>query len=208
VKALRGLYPIVNIAKSEARTLEPIVRTFADVGVPLLQLRAKHATHDERLALVERFLVWLRGTGTELVVNDDVLAAVTAGAPWVHVGQGDTAVAEIRRRHPMLRVGVSTHSVAQVDVALAVQPDYVAYGPVFPTRSKDNPEPVVGVDGLRTANERAREHAVPLVAIGGISLDNTVAIADHASMVAIISALENTDNLRTLASDFHRRFGG
>jgi thiamine-phosphate pyrophosphorylase len=205
VKALRGLYPIVNVV--DARPLESYVRTLAEVGVPLVQLRAKLASHEERLRLIERFLVWLQGTETELVVNDDVLAAVTSGASWVHVGQGDTAVADVRRLYPTLRIGVSTHTPSQLEAALTTRPDYVAYGPVYSTRSKVDVDPVVGLVGLRAAYLRAQ--GTPLVAIGGLQLDNVSEVGAHASMGAVISALENaTDHLRATAELFHRRLGG
>jgi thiamine-phosphate pyrophosphorylase len=206
VRALKGLYPIVNVAQDDARSLEPYVRTLADVGVVLVQLRAKHANHEQRLRLVESCLGWLQGTETELVVNDDALAAATCGAPWVHVGQGDLGLSEVRRRYPRLRIGISTHTLAQLDAALRERPGYVAYGPVHDTRSKVDADPVVGVAGLREAHRRTQ--GTPLIAIGGLALDNVAEVAAHASMGAVISALEQAADLRAMATLLHQRLGG
>jgi thiamine-phosphate pyrophosphorylase len=98
-------------------------------------------------------------------------------------------VNEVRRFARSLRIGVSTHDLAQLDAALSEKPDYVAYGPVFPTSSKEHASPVVGLDGLRAAAERAAPRAVPLVAIGGIDLSRAAEVAQVTPLGAVIRAL-------------------
>jgi thiamine-phosphate pyrophosphorylase len=95
----------------------------------------------------------------------------------------------VRRIAPGLGVGVSTHSLDELEAALAVRPAYVAFGPVFETPTKKNPDPVVGVAVLRQAHARALAAGVPLVAIGGITLERARDLVGLADAVATISGL-------------------
>ncbi|PYU25248.1 MAG: thiamine phosphate synthase, partial [Acidobacteria bacterium] len=103
------------------------------------------------------------------IVNDRADIALLVTAKGVHVGQQDLSVEEARTvvgRNGW--VGVSTHSLAQLDAADKTSADYIAFGPIFPTTSKENPDPVVGLELLREARQHTRK---PLVAIGGITLE-------------------------------------
>jgi thiamine-phosphate pyrophosphorylase len=103
------------------------------------------------------------------IMNDRADIALLAKANGVHVGQLDLGVEDARAIvGPDAWVGVSTHSLEQIDAADKTSADYVAFGPVFPTHSKENPDPVVGLDLLREARKHTRK---PLVAIGGITLE-------------------------------------
>jgi thiamine-phosphate pyrophosphorylase len=128
-------------------------------------------------------------SGTALFANDRPDLALLAGADGVHVGQDDLPVAEVRRFAPGLRVGVSTHDLAELERALGEAPDYVAFGPVFATPSKRNHEPVVGLDGLERAHELSVVAKVPLVAIGGIELERATLAGAYAEVVSVIGAL-------------------
>ena len=86
-------------------------------------------------------------------------------------------------------VGISTHDLAQLERALAFKPSYVAYGPIFDTATKSNPDPVVGLEGLRQASRIARAAGVPLVAIGGITLARVHELAPYADACAVIGDL-------------------
>jgi thiamine-phosphate pyrophosphorylase len=126
----------------------------------------------------------------------------------VHVGQSDLSVRDVRKFAPSLRVGVSTHTEAEVEAALVERPDYVAFGPVFPTASKDRPEPAVGLDGLALAFERCKAASVPLVAIGGIDVARAPLVAKHADLIAVISALlpdEGLEGVEARARELSRR---
>jgi len=127
--------------------------------------------------------------GTLLFANDRPDLALLAGAAGVHVGQDDLPLAAVRELFPALLVGVSTHTLGQLERALAERPDYVAFGPVFATPSKRDHEPTVGLDGLARAHELARRARVPLVAIGGIDLGHAPAVIARADMAALIGAL-------------------
>lgn len=186
----RGLYALVDYTSCEQRGLDPllVVRSVCASGVPFLQLRAK-ALPDQK------YLDWVRSSvaacprATSLLVNDRADLALLGGAQGVHVGQDDLPLACVQRVSPQLIVGVSTHDLGQLGSALAQAPAYVAFGPVFPTASKQNPEPVTGLTLLEQAHQLARAAAVPLVAIGGVSDATLDEVAAHCDYVAAISLL-------------------
>jgi thiamine-phosphate pyrophosphorylase len=155
----------------------------------LLQLRAKAAGGRVTRELLRARAPRWRSAGTLLFANARPGLALLAGADGVHVGQDDLPLTEVRRFAPGLRVGTSTHTLAELDQALSERPDYVAYGPVYSTASKTTPEPVVGLEGLARAHARARAAGVPLVAIGGIDLERARDVAAHAEATAVIGAL-------------------
>ncbi|HSC87727.1 MAG TPA: thiamine phosphate synthase, partial [Polyangiaceae bacterium] len=128
-------------------------------------------------------------SGCLLFANDRPDLAEAGGADGVHVGQGDMAVEEVRRLHPHLALGLSTHDETQFDHALDLGLDYVALGPIFPTGSKRNAEPVVGLAVLERLAARAQARGVPLVAIGGIHRENLHTVSSHAQLWAVIGAL-------------------
>jgi thiamine-phosphate pyrophosphorylase len=188
---MRGLYAIVDAAVLEARGIEIVAFAEAILSAPLaaLQLRAKDVSARQTLALLRELAPMCRRAGVPLVANDRPDLAVLTGCDIVHVGQDDMPIDRVRRIAPGLRVGVSTHTLEQIDGALAARPDYVAFGPVFPTSTKKDPAPVVGVDALRAAHVRAQAAGIPLVAIGGITQDRALAIAHDADAFAVVAAL-------------------
>jgi thiamine-phosphate pyrophosphorylase len=211
---MRGLYPIVDVETLSARGLSAIelAERVLQAKPPLLQLRAKKLDSRRTLALLRQLVPLCRASETLLVANDRADLALLAGADAVHVGQDDLPIAELRRIAPKLRIGVSTHDLRQLETVLRDRPDYVAFGPVFATRSKENPDPVVGLDGLRRAADLARAAHCPLVAIGGIDLENARAVSEHADLGAVISALvPASSDLSVVAENaraLHERLGG
>ena len=154
-------------------------------GVTLVQLREKERADGEtyRVGLALRDLV--RHCGAAFFVNDRPDLALALDADGVHVGQDDLPVAVVRRLAPGLLIGASSHDTAS---ALAVRDaDYVAFGPVFPTPSKDDADPPTGVPALQAA---ARVVGRPLVAIGGITVERAGELAQTGiAGVAVISAI-------------------
>jgi thiamine-phosphate pyrophosphorylase len=139
----------------------------------------------------------LAGSGVPLVVNDRVDVALVAGADGVHVGQDDMHPEDARRLlGPKAIIGLSIKSVALANAApLAI--DYVGVGGVYATTSKDNPDPPIGVNGLReiVAALRARKRDLPICGIAGIDAGNAAeVIAAGADGVAVISALSMNDD--------------
>lgn len=202
------LYPIVDVDSLRARGLAvvPFAERVLTVRPPLLQLRAKSSGARETLELLRALVPLCRAQGTLLFANDRPDLAVLAGADGVHVGQDDLPLAEVRRFAPGLRVGLSTHDLAQLCAALELAPDYVAFGPVFSTGSKARPDPTVGLDGLQRAAKLAGEAGVPLVAIGGVTRERAAAVASTATLVAVIAALVPGDGEMAAVASTARDF--
>jgi thiamine-phosphate pyrophosphorylase len=190
-RKVRGLYAIVDLGTLEARSLNPLAFAEAVLSAApaLLQLRAKHTPARETLALLRQLAPMCRRAGVPLVANDRPDLAILAGCDLVHVGQTDMPVDQIRRIAAGLGVGVSTHTIEQLETALEKRPAYVAFGPVFETPTKSQPEAVVGVAALRTARARSDSARVPLVAIGGITRERARELVGLVDIVAVISAL-------------------
>lgn len=191
LSATSRLYPIVDVDALSKRSID--VLAFAERVVTVrpryLQLRAKSLGARDTLSLLRALVPLCRARGVPLFANDRPDLALLAGADGVHVGQDDLALAEVRRFAPGLRVGLSTHDLDQLEAALALAPDYVAYGPVFDTSSKARPDPVVGARGLMAAAERARARGIELVAIGGIDRTRAREIGGTGAIAAVIAAL-------------------
>lgn len=174
---LRGFYAVVDEVGGRA-----------DPCACAVQLRLKDAPTAVVLAEAKR----LRGEVGDalLIVNDRIDVALAAGADGVHLGQTDVPLAEARAiAGDALIIGISTHDLDQVAAAVAGGADYLGYGPVFPTATKDNPDPVQGVDALAAAVAAAA--AVPVVAIGGISPERAAAVAATGCAAACAIAAVN-----------------
>ena len=127
--------------------------------------------------------------GARLIANDRADLAALAQCDGVHIGQDDLPLSVVRLIAPGILVGVSTHTLAQLGTALAEQPDYVAFGPVFGTASKERADPSVGLELLAEAHALARAAGIPLVAIGGITIERAPAVGAHCELAAVIAAL-------------------
>jgi thiamine-phosphate pyrophosphorylase len=163
------------------------LRRIVPLGVRTIQLRLKDASHDEILRQIRESLEVCAENDCQLIVNDYWREALLAGADYVHLGQEDLASADIpTMKARKMRVGISTHDAAELDAALAVNPDYVALGPVWETKLKAMKWAPQGVDKVRSW--RARLGNIPLVAIGGITLDRAPSVIDAgAASVAVIT---------------------
>jgi thiamine-phosphate pyrophosphorylase len=145
-----------------------LAETLAESGVELIQYRNKTAASRRFFEVSRQLSSVLARRGVRFIVNDRPDIALLAGAGGVHVGQDDLGVEEARAICGTERwVGVSTHSLDQVEAADRTSADYIAFGPIFPTTTKQNPDAIVGTELLRRAR---RITAKPLVAIGGITL--------------------------------------
>jgi thiamine-phosphate pyrophosphorylase len=185
---MRGLYAIVDVTTLSRLRLPilEVARAVAAARPAALQLRAKDLAPREVLQLLRAIHPLCREWGVPLFANDRPDLAMLAGCEGVHIGQDDVPIRLVRRIAPMLRIGVSTHTLAQVDRALADKPDYVAFGPVFETRSKQRPDDVVGIDALLSVAARS---PVPVVAIGGIDLERALEVGRACHLAAAIAAL-------------------
>ncbi len=187
-----ALYAIVDPSVSGGRPLTELARLVA-ASATLVQLRDKHsgtrAMVDEARAIRDA----LEGTNVPLLVNDRVDVALAAEADGVHIGQDDMAASEARLLLGRSAIiGLSIKSVAQAQAAPLEHLDYVAIGGVFATTSKDNPDPPVGLAGLRAIAQavRARAPGFAICGIAGINGSNAAdVIAAGADGVSVISAL-------------------
>lgn len=211
-QSVLGLYPIIDldtVDRTRFSALAVALRVL-EARPKILQLRAKHASALRTLGLLRELLPHCRQRGALLFANDRLDLAELAGVDGVHVGQDDLSIAAVRRLAPGLRVGVSTHSLAELEQALACKPDYAAFGPVFPTPSKLNPDPVVGLDQLAIAADRARACGIPLVAIGGINGTRAPLIRELGVCGAVIGGLiePSLPAIEARALALHSALGG
>ncbi len=185
---LPRVYPITDTDLSGLSHAEQIDRLIAG-GATLVQLRDKHAAPRDFYRQTEAALQIARAHNVRLIINDRVDVALALGADGVHLGQTDMPVEAARRLlGESVIVGISTHNLAQAELAANMPVDYVAFGPIFKTSTKENPDPITGLEALRTV--RTIVGALPVVAIGGITVANAeTAWRAGADAVSSIAAL-------------------
>jgi thiamine-phosphate pyrophosphorylase len=176
-------------------------RNFVDAGVRLIQYRNKRASVRQYFETCRELAEFLKPAGVQFIVNDRADVAALAGADGVHVGQDDLGVEQARKVVGAGKwVGVSTHDAGQFHEAAKSAADYIAVGPIFATGSKENPDPVVGVDFVRQARAMSDK---PIVAIGGITLGSAAEVLDAgADSVAVISDILRGENPGKRARQF------
>jgi len=199
--AIPRLYAIMDPARLGGRWPAAAAREFISAGVRLIQFRDKHASSRQLYETCTVLRQLLHESGCLLVVNDRADVARAVEADGVHLGQADLPVEMARRVLAAGQwLGSSTHSLEQVVEADGTTADYIAFGPIFPTASKENPDPAVGLEGLRQARRATRK---PLVAIGGINLQNArQVLAAGADSVAVIGGLLDAPDLEARAREF------
>lgn len=158
-------------------------------GADTVQLRNKDLSGDALYREIERCVAACQGSETQLFINDHWEMAVKAGAYGVHLGQEDMDTADLAAIEAAgLRLGLSTHSVSELDRALSVNPSYVASGAIFPTTTKQMPTAPQGLDNLRQYVLQAGD--TPVVAIGGIDLNNArEVLATGVASLAVVRAV-------------------
>ena len=197
----RGFYAILD------RNDEALCRILAREA-SVVQVRLKPALTDEIVRVARMARRVCTELGVPLVVNDRIDIALEVGADGVHLGQTDMPIADARRiAGDRLAIGISTHDAQQVAAAIAERPAYLAYGPVYPTTTKQNPDPVQGLPALRNAVAAATQAGIPTVAIGGITPDRIdELLPTGVSAVCSISAVNNADDVAAAARAIHNRF--
>ncbi|MDC0742108.1 thiamine phosphate synthase [Polyangium mundeleinium] len=194
---MRGLYAIVDTAALDRRGIDVVA--FAEAvlaaGPAALQLRDKASGVRRTLALLAELTKLAARAGVPLYANDRPDLALLTGCPGIHVGQTDLPVPLVRalagRTGGAFAVGLSTYDEAQIDAGVAEGADYLGIGPVFGTQNKDDAEPPIGLPRLAALAQHARSvgYTRPLVAIGGISLENAAAVGAVVDAAAVIGAL-------------------
>ncbi len=186
---LPRVYPVVDSAAW--------VRRLTAAGVRLVQLRIKDAPADDLRAEIRAARAVCAASGAQLVVNDHWQAALDERCDFVHLGQADLDSADVTAiRRAGVRLGLSTHDDAELERALSLKPDYVALGPIYPTLLKVMPWAPQGL--ARITQWKSRVGALPLVAIGGLTLERLPGVyaagADVAAVVTDIIRDANPDS--------------
>ncbi len=184
------VYPIIDSGAARAAGSDPaqVASALASAGARIVQYRHKGEFGRRQFDEARAAGQVLRRAGVAFVVNDRADIALALEADGVHVGQDDLPPAEVRRLIGSdILLGYSTHNTAQLSDDACRWADYLAIGPAFSTSSKRNPDPVVGIEGIREARAMT---AKPLVAIGGITLSNaSEVLAAGADSVSAISGI-------------------
>ena len=176
---LARVYPIVDSAAW--------VKRLAPLGVRLVQLRIKEQPQERVRGEIREARACCAAAAMQLIVNDHWQLALEAGCDFVHLGQGDLDGADVTAlRRAGVRLGVSTHDEGELSRALALQPDYVALGPIYPTLLKVMPWPAQGLE--RITQWKRRIGAIPLVAVGGLTLERLPGVfAAGADVAAVVT---------------------
>lgn len=186
------LYAIVDAAQTGGRPLAEVVDAMLAGGVAVLQLRVKDGPADEFLRMALDTRERTERAGCLFIVNDRVDIALAARADGVHLGQDDLPLEAARPLMGDRLIGISTHSVEQAEEAERGGADYIGFGPMFPTRTKETGYASRGPAMLRSVRSRVR---LPIVAIGGVTAGNVAQTwdsgADAAAMISYLTRGED-----------------
>ncbi|MGI9054708.1 MAG: thiamine phosphate synthase [Pyrinomonadaceae bacterium] len=186
--ALPKIYPITDVRLSGISHVEQVKRLI-DGGAEFIQLREKYLAPKDFYADAERALKIARDAKVKIIINDRVDIALALQADGVHLGQDDLPpdkAREILGENAI--IGFSTHNIQQAIEAIKFPVDYIAVGPVFATKTKENPDEIVGLEGVKIVREAIGDF--PLVAIGGINFENFESVLKSgADSVAIVSGI-------------------
>jgi len=200
------VYPITDVRLTGLSHAEQVTRLIRG-GATLIQLREKNLSPREFFYQAQAALKVARTHNVRLIINDRVDIALALRADGVHLGQHDMPPQAARAMlGDRALIGFSSHNLVQAIAAITLPIDYLAIGPIFPTSSKNKPDPVVGLAGVREIKEAVGH--LPLVAIGGITAQNIDRVLmEGADSVAVISAVladplniaSNTEHLISIA---------
>lgn len=199
------LYPIIDPSGGPYPDAVALAEAILKGGAPFVQLRCKGMDTRSFVSCARAVQALCACYGAQLIVNDRADIALLVGAAGVHLGQSDLPPTVVR---PWLGhgaiIGFSTHNVGQARAAAELGVvDYIGVGPIFPTASKENPDPVIGLDGLR---EVRRAVNLPIVAIGGITPETMdEVLAAGADAVAMIGAIARSSNATAIVRELLRR---
>ena len=205
--SLSGLYVILDPSVCSDRSLIDILKEAATAGARLFQYRNKSASMKEAYAEALVLRKVALEAGVTFIVNDRCDLALAVDADGVHLGQEDLPLDLARKvMGPDRLIGISTHNLDQVRVASAGKPDYLGFGPIFKPRSKQDHDPVVGLEGLRAMRKLT---SLPVFAIGGIQVDQAGEVTRAgANGVAVISAILKAPDISHAVKSFLAQMPG
>lgn len=199
--SLSGLYVILDPSVRPDRPLTDMLKASAEAGVRIFQYRNKTASMKEAYADASALRKVASEMGVTFIVNDRCDLALAVDADGVHLGQGDLPYGYARTiMGPTKLIGLSTHNRDQVKEAETLKPDYIGFGPIFKPGSKQDHDPVVGIEGLCAIRSLT---ALPVFAIGGITVENVGEVMQTgANGVAVISAILDAPDVMRAVSSF------
>lgn len=203
--SLPKLYPITDISITKLSHLEQVKRLFAG-GAEMVQLRDKYSSPKDFYESALAVMNFAKDKNLKIIINDRVDIALAVKADGVHLGQNDFPITNARQiLGNSAVIGFSTHSIEQAIEAAKLPLDYIAIGPIFQTSTKENPDKVVGLNGLKSVKEAIGDF--PLVAIGGIDFARSKEVLENgADSLAIISGLlQNPNNISQTTEEFVKR---
>ncbi len=185
---LPKIYPITDVRLTKISHAEQVEKLI-EGGAKIVQLREKYAAPKDFYESAKKALKIARRQNVKIIINDRVDIALVLKADGVHLGQDDLPPKNAREiLGEKAIIGFSTHNIKQAISAVKLPINYLAIGPVFATKTKENPDEIVGIEGVKKVREAVGDF--PLVAIGGITLENFQDVLDAgANSVAIISDL-------------------
>jgi thiamine-phosphate pyrophosphorylase len=205
--SLSGLYIILDPSVCPARPLVEVLTAAAEAGASLFQYRNKTASMKDAYveALALRHVA--SKSGVLFIVNDRCDLALAVDADGVHLGQGDLPLDLARKvMGPDKLIGISTHNPDQVREATAGKPDYLGFGPIFKPGSKQDHDPMVGLEGLRAMRALT---SLPVFAIGGIQIDQAgEVVRAGANGIAVISAILKAPDISHSVNAFLAKMSG
>lgn len=198
---IAGTQDVRHLSGDPAQNLLSVLKQALEAGITCFQFRDKgeHSLANQPIAqkaLAQRCQALCRAFNVPFMINDDVALAVELAADGVHVGQGDMSIETVlARTQGKMFVGLSTHSLVQAQLAQAnPHIDYIGVGPIFPTQSKKDQDPAVGLDFV--AYLRQEGITKPIVAIGGVNAESAPRLlGDGADGVAVISAIARASDI-------------
>ena len=192
-----GLYIIITNPQTSYRSIAELC---VERGVRMLQLREKSLSDKELIKVGKEIRDITRGSETSFVMNDRADIAAICEADCLHLGQDDMSLEEARKIVGDMKIGLSTHSIQQVKEALVQKPDYIGFGPVYPTNAKAKPDQPVGIEQLKQVLNMA---TIPVVAIGGIFPENIQTILSAgAKNIAMVRHFMQTDQFDERVLEF------
>ncbi len=188
---LPPIYPITDVGLSGLSHTEQVEKLAAG-GANFIQLRDKTSSPREFYEAAVSAIAVAHRLGVRIIINDRVDIALASEADGVHLGQDDLSPLAARKLlGDTAIIGFSTHTVEQAKEAAKLPIDYIAVGPIFSTKTKENAETVVGLNGLKSIRDTI--DSFPMVAIGGINSENISDVLEHgADSAALISSLYRT----------------
>jgi len=205
--SLSGLYIILDPSVCPARPLTEVLTAAAEAGASIFQYRNKTASMKEAYVEALALRQAAAKAGVLFIVNDRCDLALAVDADGVHLGQGDLPLDLARKVMGQDKlIGISTHNPDQVREATAGKPDYLGFGPIFKPGSKQDHDPVVGLEGLRTMRPLT---SLPVFAIGGIQIDQVGEVTRvGANGVAVISAIIKAPDISHAVKTFLAQLPG